>query len=193
MPASRRATARWPPRCRRRVSLLTLDLRATGKLAQPNDRIGRAPDHNTAEWSLWLGRPLLGQWIVDVRRLLDAVQAREGRLPGEILVAGVGPAGVVAFGAAATNARITSVATAGCWPVTSPPNRIRASDWASWRRDPAGAGDIAQLAALVAIRRLVIAGGVTGGGQPFDAAALAAAFASTRQVYTVEGVSTASV
>ena len=35
----------------------------------------------------------------------------------------------------------------------------------------------------------MIAGGVTGGGQPLDAAALAAAFAFTRQVYTVEGVS----
>ena len=74
-------------------TVLTPDLRATGKGAQPGDRIGRAPDHNTAEWSLWLGRPLLGQWVVDVRRLLDAVQERDGQLPAEVLVVGIGPAG----------------------------------------------------------------------------------------------------
>ena len=93
--------------------MLTLDLRATGKLAQPNDRIGRAPDHNTAEWSLWLGRPLLGQWVIDVRRLLDALQERDSRLPDEVLVAGIGPAGVVAICSAAVDARITRVAASG--------------------------------------------------------------------------------
>ena len=120
-------------------SVLTLDLRATGKLAQPNDRIGRAPDHNTAEWSLWLGRPLLGQWVVDVRRLLDAVQERDGRLPGEILVAGVGPAGVVALGAAATRlADHLRGHGRDAGQLRHRPNRIRASDWASWRRASCG-------------------------------------------------------
>lgn len=60
--------------------LVTLDLRATGKLAWPSDKIGRAPDHNTAEWALWIGRPLLGQWVHDVRRLLDAIETPKGRL-----------------------------------------------------------------------------------------------------------------
>ncbi len=92
---------------------MTPDLRATGKAAQPGDRIGRAPDHNTAEWSLWLGRPLLGQWVVDVRRLLDAVQERDGQLPAEVLVAGIGPAGLVAICSAALDTRITAVATSG--------------------------------------------------------------------------------
>lgn len=169
-------------------SVMSLDLRATGKVAQPNDRIGRAPDHNTAEWSLWLGRPLLGQWIVDVRRLLDAVQERDGRLPGEILVAGVGPAGLVAVCSAALDSRITSVATSGMLAsyVTDQPYQ---GQWLGTLvpgilRD---AGDIAQLAALIAPRRLVIAGGVTGGGAALDAAGRDAAFAFTRQAYAVEG------
>ena len=37
-----------------------LELRATGRMEVSGDRIGKAPDHNSAEWSLWLGRPLAG-------------------------------------------------------------------------------------------------------------------------------------
>lgn len=168
-------------------SVLTLDLRATGKVAQPHDRIGRAPDHNTAEWSLWLGRPLLGQWVVDVRRLLDAVQEKDGRLPGEILLAGVGPAGLVAVCSAALDARITSVATSGMlasYVTDQPYDGQRLGILVpGMLRD---AGDIAHLGALIAPRRLVIGGGVTGGGAPLDASALNAAFAFTRQAYAVE-------
>jgi hypothetical protein len=168
--------------------VLTLDLRATGKIAQPNDQIGRAPDHNTAEWSLWLGRPLLGQWVVDVRRMLDAVQERDGRLPGEILVAGVGPAGLLAICSAALDSRITTVATSGMLAsyVTDPPYQGQRLGTLvpGILRD---AGDIGHLAALIAPRRLVIGGGVTGGGKMLDAAALNAAFAFTRQAYAVGG------
>jgi hypothetical protein len=169
-------------------SVLTLDLRATGKLAQPGDRIGRAPDHNTAEWSLWLGRPLLGQWVVDVRRLLDAVQERDGRVPEEILVAGVGPAGVVAICSAAVDLRITRAAACGVLAsyVTREPyqgQRLGLLAPAILR----DAGDIPHLAALLAPRRLVVAGGVSGGGQPLDAAALDTAFGFARQAFAVEG------
>lgn len=170
-------------------SVLTLDLRATGKLAQPNDRIGRAPDHNTAEWSLWLGRPLLGQWVIDVRRLLDALQERDRRLPDEILVAGVGPAGVVAICSAAIDLRITRVAASGMLAsyVTREPYQGQRLGLLApgILRD---AGDIPHLAALVAPRPLVIGCGVTGGGQPLDAASLEAAFAFTRHAYAAIGV-----
>ena len=168
-------------------TVLTPDLRATGKVAQPNDQIGRAPDHNTAEWSLWLGRPLLGQWVVDVRRLLDAVQERDGRLPGEILVAGIGPAGVVAVCSAALDSRITSVAASGMLAsyVTEQPYQGQRLGILvpGILRD---AGDVAHLAALIAPRRLVIGGGVSGGGGPLDAAALDGAFAFTRQAYAFQ-------
>jgi hypothetical protein len=167
--------------------VLTLDLRATGKLAQPHDQIGRAPDHNTAEWSLWLGRPLLGQWVVDVRRLLDALHEQDGQPPPEVLVAGAGPAGLVSICTAALDSRITRVAAVGTlatYITEEPYQGQRLGILAPGiLRD---AGDIAHLAGLVAPRRLVIAASVTGGGQPLDPAALDAAFASTRQVYTVE-------
>jgi cephalosporin-C deacetylase-like acetyl esterase len=169
-------------------SVLTLDLRATGKLAQPHDQIGRAPDHNTAEWSLWLGRPLLSQWVVDARRLLDALQEQDGARPEEILVAGVGPAGLVAICAAALDERITRVATVGSLAsyVTEEPYQGQRLGILvpGILRD---AGDVAHLAALVAPRRLVIAASVTGSGQPLDAAALETKFAYTRQAYALEG------
>ena len=87
--------------------VMTVDLRATGELAAPDDKIRGVPDHNTAQWGLWIGRPLLGQWTVDLRRLLDAVQIVDGKLPERIAVVGHGPAGIVALTAAAADSRIT--------------------------------------------------------------------------------------
>jgi hypothetical protein len=49
------------------------------------------------------------------------------------------------------------------------------------------AGDVGHLAALVAPRKCVIAGGVTGGGKPLDATALRDAFAFTQSAYRIEG------
>jgi dienelactone hydrolase len=172
---------------RRGWSVLTLDLRATGSLAHPGDTIGRAPDHNTAEWSLWLGRPLLGQWVVDVRCLLESLKMQDGKLPPEILLAGVGPAGLVALCTAALDERITQVATLETLTtyVTDEPYRGQrlALMVPGILRD---AGDIPHLAALVAPRRLVAAGGVLPAGRPLDAAQLRDAFAFTRAVYDVE-------
>ena len=167
--------------------MLTADLRATGKLADPHDRIGRAPDHNTAEWSLWLGRPLLGQWVVDVRRLLDALKENDGKLPREVLVVGVGPAGLVAICAAALDSRITRVATSGIlasYVTEEPYQGQRLGIMAPGiLRD---AGDVAHLASIVAPCTLVVAGGVTGGGKPLDEAALRRVFEVTRQVYAID-------
>jgi hypothetical protein len=169
-------------------SVITVDLRATGKLADPRDRIGRAPDHNTAEWSLWLGRPLLGQWVVDVRRLLDALNECDGKLPARVLVGGNGPAGLVAIGAAAIDLRITRVVTVGTLAsyVTEEPyqgQRLGVMVPGILR----DAGDVAHLAALVAPRQLVVAGGVTGGGKMLDEAGLRNIFDCARRTYAIEG------
>ena len=39
------------------------------------------PDHNAvAEWGLWVGRPLLGQWVWDIIRWLDFLdEERSGK------------------------------------------------------------------------------------------------------------------
>lgn len=147
------------------AGVVTLDLRATGALAWPNDRIGNAADHNTAEWGLWIGRPLLGQWVADVRGLLDGLGAR-GMLGGErVAVVGIGGAGLVAMAAAALDERVGAVGaigTLGTYVTESPfvGQRLGVMVPGMLRE----VGDVTDLAAMVAPRRLVVAGGVTAQG-----------------------------
>lgn len=168
-------------------SVVTLDLRATGELAASRARTGLSPDHNPAEWSLWIGRPLLGQWLVDVRATLDALERTDGALPRTLAVIGQGPAGLVATAAAALDARITHVAAAGSlgsyvsdvpyekqWLGLMVPGIVR--DF----------GDIAHLAALVAPRRLVVAAPTAGNGRTLTANDVARTFDPTRRVYALE-------
>ncbi len=122
-----------------------------------------------------------------MRRLLDALTEHDGGIPGEVLVAGVGPAGLVAITSAALDERITHVTAIGTLAsyVTDVPyegQRLGTLVPGILRH----AGDVPHLAALVAPRRLIIAGGVTGGGQPLDAAALDAGYAWTRRAYELE-------
>ena len=159
-------------------TVLSLSLRATGQHAYARDAIRRAPDHNTAEWSLWLGQPLLGQWVRDRRTLLDQL----GTEP--VTVVGDGPAGVVALCAAALDERIAHTVTVGSLasyisdvPYTNQrlglmaPNMLRE------------VGDIPHLATLIAPRRLTIAGAVHGSSKALTAAELKANFESTRRFY----------
>jgi len=50
------------------------------------------------------------------------------------------------------------------------------------------AGDVPHLAALVAPRKLMISGGVTGGGEPLSAAGLSEQFTYTRKIFRLLGV-----
>jgi pimeloyl-ACP methyl ester carboxylesterase len=142
--------------------VVSLSLRATGEHAYARDKIGRAPDHNTAEWSLWLGRPLLGQWVRDLRAAIDALgDAREN-----LTVIGEGPAGIVALCAAALDQRIAHTVTVGSLasyisdvPYTGQRLGLMAP------KILREAGDIPHLAALIAPRRLTIAGAVHGSGK----------------------------
>lgn len=169
-------------------SVITLDLRATASLAWPRDAIGRAPDHNTAEWSLWLGRPLLGQWVVDVRRLLDALAQQDGGLPESVCVVGVGTAGLVGLCAAARDPRIAEVVTIGSLAsyITEEPyqgQRLGLMAPAILRY----CGDVSHLAALVAPRKLLVAGGVHGGGKPLSSAELRKTFEFAQHVFALTG------
>lgn len=167
--------------------LVTADLRATGTTANPSDKIGRAPDHNTAEWSLWIGRPLLGQWVLDVRRLLDALDKQAGGLTDTTAVIGVGSASVVALCTAALDRRIKRVAT-----VNGLASFVSDQPYENQRlgimvpgilRD---VGDVPHLAALSAPRRLVIAGGVNGAGQELSDDQLQSHYMWTRAAFTFE-------
>ena len=160
---------------------LRITLRSVREFERPGDKIGRAPDHNSAEWSLWLGRPLLGQWVVDIRRGLDAIGFQAG---SELTVIGVGPAGVVALCAAALDPRITRVVTVGTlasYLTDVPYEGQRLGIMAPGIvRD---VGDLQHLAALIAPRRLIVSGPVSGGGKPLTAPEAQKEFAFTQATY----------
>ena len=152
-----------------KATVVTCDLRATGKLSIGVERVGRAPDHDSAEWGLWLGRPLLGQWTTDVRRLIEAVKADSENKYKETILIGEGPAGLVALTTSIFEPGITKVATVNTLfsfrtdqPYTNqrlgiiPPRILR--DY----------GDVIHLymAARSPSRQIVIAGGVSGDGKP---------------------------
>ena len=162
------------------------DLRATGQYAPKNDKVGNALDHNSAEWSLWIGRPLLGQWTWDVQRTLDALKEHDGSLPKEITVIGTRTAGMVALCAGALDERISRVVT-----INSLSSYVTEQPYVGQRLGlmaPAiirDVGDVANLAALIAPRPVVIAGGVTGNARPVGAAALREQFRFTEQVFAL--------
>jgi hypothetical protein len=167
-------------------SVVTADLRNTGRFASPGDQIGNAVDHTSAQWAMWCGRPMLGQWVWDVSRLLDALEHKSA-LPEKTIVIGMESTGLVAVCAAILDRRIAQTAV-----VNMPASFVSEKPYKSFRigtlapgvlRD---VGDIAHLAALLAPRRLVIAGGVTGAGDPLDEAALREEFQYTSRVYALE-------
>lgn len=169
--------------------IVALDLRATGKLAYERDSIGRAPDHNSAEWSLWLGRPLLGQWTYDVRRLLDAIASSESKLPAHIAVVGQSTAGMVALCSAATDSRITHVATVGS--LASYVSDVPYQGQRLGLMVPAllrDLGDVAHVAAVTQPQRLVVAGGVSGGGKVLSPSELTAAYEPLAKIWQGAGV-----
>ena len=164
-------------------------MRATAHSAPESDKIGHAPDHNSSEWGLWVGRPLLGQWCHDLQRFITAfypgVRSTD-ELPERfnLSVIGVGTAGPVVLATAAIDKRITRVAT-----VNSLTSYISDVPYRGQRlglmapgilRD---VGDIPQIAALISPRPLTIAGGVTGGGEVLDEPQLKTAYRWTSGAY----------
>jgi cephalosporin-C deacetylase-like acetyl esterase len=159
-------------------------LRAVGWFALPSDKIGHAPDHNTAEWSLWIGRPLLGQWVRDVRRTLDLLAGRLAKLPPAVMVVGHTTAGSIALSAAALDERITHAVTIDSLAsyVTDEPYRNQRLGLMvpGILRD---VGDIPHIASLIAPRRVTIVGGVTGGGQTIHGDDLLRQFRGTQEIF----------
>ncbi len=182
--AKKSAAAGW--------TIVRVELRASGKHTPPGDKIGNAPDHNSAEWSLWIGRPLLGQWAWDVRRMLDAISETDGSLPKEIAVVGIGTAGPVALCAAALDERISHVMTLDSLAsyVTDEPYRGQRLGLMvpGILRD---VGDIAHITALIAPRKVTIAGGVTGGGKTLELDPLREQFTFARSVFSLHATESA--
>jgi hypothetical protein len=88
------------------------DLRATGETKPPGDAVHNAIDHNSAEHGVWIGRPLLGQWVFDIQCILDWLLQQPGRDLKRTELVGLQQEGLVALTAGALlPERITHVAT----------------------------------------------------------------------------------
>jgi len=171
-----------------------VELRATGLRKPATSGVAGAPDHHEAEWGVWLGRPLLGQWTWDVLQWVEVVSTLLKSPPrglaapvagAPIVLDSTGPIGMVSILAAAFDARIQMTCVEGGLASYVPPGD------APWSGIPMGLaapkllryGDVGTLAALSAPRRLVVIGGVETTGDAASADRLKAAFAFTKSIY----------
>lgn len=166
-------------------AILTPDLRATGETQPAGDAIAGAPDHNSAEHALWVGRPLLGQWVFDVSYLLDWLATQAGIDRRRISVVGLGQAGLVAVCAGALfDDRIHAVASLG-----GPGSLVTNEAYPTGTRMGLLApnlfqvGDVPHISALLAPRKLAIAEALSSQGKPLANKAMGEAFAFTRTIY----------
>jgi cephalosporin-C deacetylase-like acetyl esterase len=161
------------------------ELRATGDLRPAGDAIHEAADHNSAEHSLWIGRPLLGQWVFDVSCLVDWLAIQPGLDQRRITIAGLGPAGIVALCAAGVLEGKISAAAAIGTPVTYFTDQAYGSFMRMGLLAPGilRLADIPQLAALSAPRRLVITEGRTPQEKLVRLKELQTVYAFTRHIF----------
>lgn len=155
------------------------EVRGVGRTAVANDQIGRAPDHNSAEWALWIGRPLIGQWTIDIAAATRALRQAAPPSAGPLALVGVEQMGPVALASgvlaeAETYAQVASVDGLSSF--------VSASPYAGQRLGIVApgilrhVGDIGHLAALVSAPKVVFAGGRLPAGGAASPDDLAAAF-----------------
>jgi len=153
------------------IIIAALAPRGTGTTAWPAASTVRCDDYLLAQGSAVLGRPMLGQWVWDVLRAVEHLERL--RPDGVIAVHGDGVFGLVALLAAALDDRIAAASAS--------------NSLASWRFDGRfddrfglvhfvpgilAVGDVAQIAAGIGTRPLVIGSPRAGSGNVFDDAAV---------------------
>ncbi len=162
------------------------DLRATGALKPAHDAIATASDHNSAEHGVWIGRPLLGQWVVDVRAVAQWLSIQGNRDESRLAVIGLDLAAIVALASAALLPNLLTAAVALQPPVSLITDQPYPKDTRMGLLAPGllTVGDVTHWAALIAPRKLVIVGGRRlGADDPLGENALKKAFAFTHSVY----------
>jgi pimeloyl-ACP methyl ester carboxylesterase len=150
----------------RRVRVLTLDLRGTGASASPESALADIPDHSLCEHALWVGRPLMGQWVVDVRAAISLLEQHPQVDPTRIHLLGWGEAGLLALIVAALEPRISGAVAAHSLASYVSDSRFHEQRMVVMVPDLLRACDVAHLAALVAPRPLALLRPVRADGAP---------------------------
>lgn len=173
---------------RQGAGVLLLELRGTGTLQHERDTVGPAPDHTSAEYGVWIGRPLLGQWVRDLVAALEWLGAQPNVDRQRLSLAGLHQAGIIAACAGALETeRVAAVAILDS-PLslipdaTGYPNGFRMGLLAPGLFR---AGDVPQLLALLAPRPIMVSGGQSANFQDLDAepATRDALLTFPRQIY----------
>jgi dienelactone hydrolase len=171
-----------------------VELRALGRLKPDTPAIAGAVDHNEAEWGVWIGRPLLGQWVFDQLQWVEAVRNLLGSPPGSfpeiprdlpVLLHGRGAAGTAAILASAFAPRVAEVVAEAALVTLAPTSE---TPWTQVRMGLVAPnllkhGDIGRLASLTAPRRLVVLAGVGTDGSVIPKPELEASFSHCRAIY----------
>lgn len=146
-----------------------LELRATGRTAVANDQIRSAADHNSAEWSLWIGRPLLGQWLEDLHAAVGQLRAKLADERNEALTLDLvceGPSTMVGVVAGAQLERFRNIVCVG--GLTSFVSDVPYVGQRMAIMVPGllqSCGDVRHMVAATTATTFTIVGGVDGGGK----------------------------
>lgn len=164
------------------MPVVAADHRASGKYL--GERRSRVPDHNQAEHGVWIGRPLLGQWVFETRCLLDWVAGPTSDR-SRIILAGIGAGAMVALTSSALDSSRVSGTLLFGGPVSYLSDAAYGPQWRMGLIVPHlfRAGDIPQIASLIAPRRLVIANGVDAQGARVGQRGLREAFSYTTSIF----------
>jgi dienelactone hydrolase len=165
------------------------ELRATGELRPTGDTIHGAIGHNAAEHALWIGRPLLGQWVFDLLCLVDWLGLQPTFDPRRLALVGFDQAGIVALCAAGQSEDRVTAAAALNTTTSFITETAYPDGWHMGLLAPGllRAGDVPQWAALVAPRPLLLIDGTTTPGRKLTERYLREAYAFTGHVYGLHG------
>jgi dienelactone hydrolase len=164
------------------------ELRGCGELTIANQGLGdQIPDHNLVEWSLWIGRPLLGQWVHDLLQLAGGKLPHLRYDPERVAIVGWREAALAALAAGALDRRIRGAAAleglAG-FVGDGPPHAQRMVVFSPGLLE---VGDVPQLAMLLAPRPALVAAPVRLDGMPASASEVTALYRDPTRLYAALG------
>jgi dienelactone hydrolase len=164
-------------------ALMMITLRGLGDELRKSGAIAGARDHTIAEHGIWVGRSLLAHWVADAIASLSAFDKWGPQKP--IVLGGIELPGLAALLAANFAPERLSAVVLVRPLVTYVTDAPYAAGTHMSILAPGilKVGDIPHLAALIAPRRLVIAGGVTPQGTKLSQKVLEDAFSFTAKVY----------
>jgi dienelactone hydrolase len=174
------------------LATAAIDLRGCGDLVVPKQGdVNGIPDHNLVEWSFWIGRPLLGQWVQDVLRFTK-VATELGWDPRRIVLVGWREGGLAALLASAVARKGGAPAFRGVAAFEAPSSYVsetapHGQRMVSFLPSLLEVGDVPHLAALSAPQYVLLGNPIRLDGMAATQSELDLGSAWARNVFEVQG------